>query len=46
MGYEFNDVELYPCDRCGQAHPVEEMYELEDGSLVCEDCLNESEEEQ
>ena len=44
MGYEFSDSEMYYCDICGEYLPIEEMYELEDGRIVCEDCLNELEE--
>ena len=41
MSNDFNDSELYPCDRCGKAFPVEEMYQLEDGGIICEDCYSE-----
>lgn len=40
MGFEFNDMELYPCDICGEALPYEEMYALEDGRIVCLACLD------
>ncbi len=39
MPHEFNDSELYPCDNCGEAYPYELMYELNDGRIVCEDCM-------
>lgn len=41
MSYEFNDSEMYYCDICGEYLPLETMYELQDGCIVCEDCLNE-----
>ena len=41
MGYEFNDSELCMCDRCGEAYPVDEMYQLKDGHIICEDCYSE-----
>lgn len=41
QGHEFNDAELYPCDRCGEAFPMEEMYVQEDGSVICEYCQEE-----
>lgn len=41
MSHEFNDSEMYYCDICGEYLPLETMYELPDGRIVCEDCLNE-----
>lgn len=38
MANEFDYAEMYPCDICGEGYPIEEMYELEDGRLVCEEC--------
>jgi len=45
MSHEFDDSEMYPCDRCGEGYPRELMYELDDGSIVCENCIQEIEEE-
>lgn len=39
MSHEFNDAEIYPCDNCGEYLPIETMFELEDGSIVCEKCM-------
>lgn len=44
MSHEFSDSEMCFCDICGEYLPIELMYELEDGRIVCEDCLNEMEE--
>jgi len=41
MSHEYSDAEMYPCDCCGEYLPVEEMYELEDGRIVCSECLEE-----
>lgn len=39
MGYEFDDAELTPCDVCGEIWPYDEIVELDDGRLVCPDCM-------
>lgn len=39
MAHEFNDSEMYYCDICGEYLPIEEMYELADGRIVCAECL-------
>lgn len=41
MSHEFNDAEMYPCDICGNAYPIDMMYQLEDGRIICQDCLDE-----
>ena len=41
MAYEFDESEMYPCDMCGEGYPIETMYKMDDGSIVCEDCLRE-----
>ena len=41
MGYEFNDAEMMPCDVCGEFWPGDEMTELEDGRMVCPECIEE-----
>lgn len=46
MSHEFNDSEMYYCDVCGEYLPIETMYELDDGRIVCEDCLEELEAEE
>lgn len=46
MSHEFNDSEMYYCDICGEYLPFEKMYELEDGRIVCEYCLEELEGEE
>lgn len=46
MSYEFDELELYPCDICGEGFPYEEMYELEDGRIICAECLARLEEEE
>lgn len=40
MSHEINDSEMYYCDICGEYLPLETMYELEDGRIVCEECMN------
>ncbi|MGN1231999.1 MAG: hypothetical protein ACI4UJ_00950 [Candidatus Cryptobacteroides sp.] len=35
MGSEFDESEMYPCDICGEFWPMDDMYELEDGRVVC-----------
>ena len=44
MSHEFSDSEMYPCDIYGEYLPIETMYELQDGRIVCEVCMNEMEE--
>lgn len=41
MGHEFRESEMYPCDRCGEVYPIDEMYQLRDGHIICEDCYSE-----
>lgn len=45
MSHEFDESEMYPCDTCGEYYPREMMYELEDGTVVCECCIHTIEEE-
>ncbi|MBQ0081301.1 MAG: hypothetical protein KBS95_07150 [Alistipes sp.] len=45
MSHEFNDSEMYPCDMCGEYLPIEVMYELEDGRIICQVCLESIEDE-
>lgn len=45
MSFEFNDSEMYYCDICGEYLPIETMYELEDGRIVCDRCAEDVEEE-
>ena len=40
MSHEFSDAEMYHCDICGEYIPIEEMYELNDGRIVCQNCLD------
>lgn len=40
MSHEFNDCEMYYCDCCGAYLPLEMMYQLDDGRIVCERCLD------
>ena len=44
MSHEFDESEMYPCDVCGEWFPREIMYELADGSIVCQYCLRDLEE--
>lgn len=44
MSHEFDESEMYPCDVCGEWFPREIMYELADGSIVCQYCLRDIEE--
>lgn len=39
MGSEFDESEMYPCDICREFLPMDDMYELEDGRVVCPDCM-------
>ena len=39
--FEFDESEMYPCDICGEFWPMDDMYELEDGSVICPDCMEE-----
>ena len=41
MSNEFSEAEMMPCDICGEFWPGDEMTELEDGSFVCPDCIEE-----
>ena len=40
MSHEFSDAEMYCCDICGEYLPMEMMFELQDGRIVCETCLD------
>lgn len=33
------NVEVYYCDNCGNEIDIDELYEVEDGEDLCEDCL-------
>ncbi len=46
MPHEFSDTEMYYCDICGEYLPIETMYELEDGRIVCESCCEMIEQEE
>lgn len=35
-----DDVEMYSCDICGDVYPIELMFHLEDGRIICPDCLD------
>lgn len=41
MSHEFNDAELCMCDGCREFFPADEMYQLTDMHMVCEDCYSE-----
>ena len=45
MSYEFDDSEMYPCDICGEGFPIQLMFELEDGSIICENCIRDIEQQ-
>ncbi len=45
MSNEFSYAEMMPCDLCGEFWPGGDMTELEDGQIVCPDCMAEIEEE-
>ena len=46
MGSEVDESEMYPCDICGEFWPMGAMYELEDGRVVCPDCMEDNIDEQ
>lgn len=46
MSHEFDDAEMMPCDICGEFWPGGEMTELEDGRLVCPDCIEDLEQDE
>lgn len=37
---------MYYCDICGEYLPIEEMHELNDGRIVCQDCLDDMDAEE
>lgn len=42
MGYAFEEYDgdvICDCDICGELHSYGDMYELEDGRIICEDCM-------
>lgn len=39
MDSEFDESEMSPCEICGEFWPMDDMYELEDGSVICPDCM-------
>lgn len=39
MANEFDESEMYPCDKCKEGYPREDMIELPDGTLLCPDCF-------
>lgn len=38
--HESQPEELYKCHDCGALHPADDMTELNDGDLVCADCIS------
>lgn len=39
MDSEFDESEMSPCEICGEFWPMDDMYELEDGSVIYPDCM-------
>ena len=46
MGFEYDESEMYPCEICGEFWPMDDMFELEDGSVICPDCMEDNIDEQ
>jgi len=46
MGYEFSESEHVPCNFCGSMLPYGMLTELEDGRLICDECLAELDNEE
>ena len=46
MSLEFSDAEMCYCDICGEYLPIEEMYELNEGRIVCRNCLDDMDAEE
>lgn len=46
MSHEFSDADMHYYDICGEYLPIEEMYELNDGRIVCQNCLDDMDAEE
>lgn len=45
MSHEFNESEMCMCDYCKDWFPVDETYQLPDGHIVCEECMEQIQED-